>query len=85
MADKKTANTGYYDELVPVRLFKDDGKYKDDVFVAVNGVGMIVPRGKDVKIPRKFAIVLENSGMQDEYAADFSAKQRKKSEAPELN
>ena len=41
----------YYNELVPVKLFKDNDKYKDDIFVAVNGVGMIVPRGKEVLIP----------------------------------
>ena len=33
-------------DLVEVYLFTDGEKYKDDVFVAVNGVGMIVPRGK---------------------------------------
>ena len=56
---KKMDAKTYYNELVSVKLFKDNNKYKDDVFVAVNGVGMLVPRGKEVQIPRKFAIALE--------------------------
>lgn len=71
---KKDAVKGkdYYNELVTVKLFKDNDKYKDDVFVAVNGVGMVVPRGKEVKIPRKYAIALKNSEAQDAFAATRS-------------
>lgn len=61
----------YYNELVEVELFKDNGKYKDDVFVAVNGVGCIVPRGKKVKIKRKYALALEDSMRQDRKTSDF--------------
>lgn len=64
----------YYNEPVTVKLFKDSGKYKDDVFVAVNGVGMIVPRGVDVEIPRKYAEALKNSELQDSFAAEYQAK-----------
>jgi hypothetical protein len=74
---------GYYDELVTIKLFKDSGKYADDVYVAVNGVGMIVPRGKEVQIPRKYAIVLQNSEAQDAFAASYIADQIKKSEKNE--
>lgn len=63
----------YYNELVTVKLFQDGDKYKDDVFVAVNGVGMLVPRGKEVQIPRKFAIALENSQKQSNYALQYCA------------
>ena len=75
----------YYDELVDIRLFKDNGKYADDVFVAVNGVGMIVPRGKDVKIPRKYAIALKNSEAQDSFAANLSQELSKNAQSAELN
>lgn len=68
MAEKSKS---YYDELVTVKLFKDNGKYADDLFVAVNGKGMIVPRGKEVKIPRKYAIAIANSEAQDSMTADF--------------
>ena len=61
----------YYNELVEVELFKDNGKYKDDVFVAVNGVGIVVPRGKKVKIKRKYALALEDSMRQDKNANDL--------------
>lgn len=63
----------YYNELVTIKLFQDGDKYKDDVFVAVNGVGMLVPRGKEVQIPRKFAIALENSQRQSAYAFQYCA------------
>lgn len=61
----------YYNEEVEVELFKDNGKYSDDVFVAVNGVGMVVPRGKKVKVKRKYALALENSRAQDNKTSDL--------------
>ena len=86
MAEAKTVNKdkAYYNELVEIELFKDDDRYADDVFVAVNGVGMVVPRGKKVKIPRKYAIALANSQAQDAYARNYIVEQiekGKKSEA----
>ena len=77
-------DAAYYSELVTVKLFKDNDKYKDDVFVAVNGVGMIVPRGKEVQIPRKYAIALKNSEAQDSFAAEYSADLAKNAGAAEL-
>ena len=74
----------YYNELVSVKLFKATNKYKDDVFVAVNGKGMIVPRGKEVKIPRKYAIALKNSEAQDSFAAEYQAELSKNAYAKEL-
>ena len=70
----KTNTSDYYNELVKVNLFKDNDRYKDDVFVAVNGVGMLVPRGKEVEIPRKYAEVLKNSEIQDGFAAEYQLK-----------
>ena len=55
----------YMNELVEVRLFKDNNKYKDDVFVSVNGENCVIKRGIPVKIKRKFALLLETSDMQD--------------------
>ena len=48
-------------EEVEITLIKDDGKYKDDVVVVLNGVAIKVPRGKPVKIKRKYAKIIENS------------------------
>lgn len=55
----------YLEELVEVRLFKDNNKYKDDVFVSVNGENCVIKRGERVRIKRKFAEVLEQSDKQD--------------------
>ena len=55
----------YMEEKVPVRLFKDNDRYKDEVFVAVNGEGCHIKRGETVMIKRKFAEVLEQSDRQD--------------------
>ena len=56
-------------ELVKVKLFKDNGKYKDNVLVQVNGESLQIQRGVEVEIKRKFAEALENSQTQDEETA----------------
>ena len=66
--EQKKANEerkAYWDELVPVKLFRDNHKYKDDVFVAVNGENCVIQRGTEVLIKRKFKNVLDNSDLQD--------------------
>ncbi len=59
------------EEPVEVRLFKDGSKYKDDVFVAVNGEGCLIKRGETVRVKRKFADVLEAGMTQDERTAEM--------------
>lgn len=54
----------FADELVEVELFKDNDKYKNDVFVCVNGDHIQVRRGERVKIKRKFAEVLSIAEQQ---------------------
>ena len=63
------------EELVPVKLFKDGDKYKDDVFVAVNGEHCKIQRGKTVMIKRKFARVLEQSHLQDTATEEMMARE----------
>lgn len=63
------------EELVPIYLFRDNEKYKDDVFVAVNGEGCLIQRGKQVMIKRKFAQVLQQSMEQDAKTADLITRQ----------
>ena len=48
-------------DLVPIRLFKDNDKYKDDVFVAVNGRSFQIKRGETVQVPAYVAEALEQS------------------------
>jgi hypothetical protein len=66
--EQKKANAKrkeYWNELVPVELFKDNHKYKDDVYVSVNGENCAIKRGERVMIKRKFDNVLANSKLQD--------------------
>lgn len=77
MATKKvvdepmTENQGTFsgdpgEELVTIQLFKDNDRYRDDLFVAVNGERLLIQRGVPVQIKRKFAEVIENSQKQDQ-------------------
>jgi len=75
----------YYNEPVTVKLFKDNARYKDDVFVAVNGVGMLVPRGVEVKIPRKYAEALLNSEKQASFAIEYQTKLQNDAQIAESN
>ncbi|MBS6831696.1 MAG: hypothetical protein KH216_02500 [Clostridiales bacterium] len=52
-------------------LVKDNAKYKDDVTVTVNGVNYQIRRGVQVTVPRKVALVLERSRMQEAEAQAF--------------
>lgn len=57
----KVSEKDYLNEEVEITLMKDDGKYKDDVVVILNGTAIKVPRGKPVKIKRKYAKIIEES------------------------
>ena len=60
----KAERDAYWNELVPVELFKDNGKYKDDVIVSVNDENCVIKRGERVLIKRKFASALDLSKAQ---------------------
>ena len=47
--------------MTEIYLMKDNDRYKGDVFVCVNGVGIMVPRGEKVKIKKKYADVKSRS------------------------
>ena len=53
---------------VKIKLFLDGDKYKDDVFVGVNGRTYLIKRGVEVEVPESVAKVLEDSGNQQQYA-----------------
>ena len=46
MAEKKN---------VRIRLFKDNSRYKGDLFVSVNGVNYKIRRGVEVEVPPEVA------------------------------
>ena len=54
---------------VRIRLFRDNGRYKEDLFVSVNGVNYKIRRGVDVEVPPEVAEVLDHSQLQDERTA----------------
>lgn len=57
-------------KMVEVKLFKDDGAYKDDVFIGVNCTSFMVQRGVRVMVPDYVAEILEGSIKQAERAAN---------------
>ncbi len=68
----------YLNEYISVKLFKDNDRYKDDVYVAVNGQNCIIKRGEWVKVKRKFALVLDASEIQDMRTAEFIENEQRR-------
>ena len=60
---------GWKMKNVRIRLFKDNSRYKGDLFVSVNGVNYKIRRGVEVEVPPEVAEVLEHSQQQDERTA----------------
>lgn len=57
------------EEKETIMLFKDDGKYKDDVYVCLNGMSYQIKRGEPVEVPKSVAELIKNSERQDREAA----------------
>lgn len=58
-------------DMVKIELFKDSGKYKDDVTVGLNGKIYRIQRGVPVEVPRAVAEILEHSSLQDKETASL--------------
>lgn len=71
MSEEAKKADAYWNEEVEIQLFKDNGKYKDDVYVAVNGKNCLIQRGKPVRVKRMFAEALRLSLEQDNETADM--------------
>ena len=54
---------------VRIRLFKDNSRYKGDLFVSVNGVNYKIRRGVEVEVPPAVAEVLKHSPRQNKQTA----------------
>ena len=74
----------YLNEYVAVKLFRDNDRYKDDVYVAVNGDNCVNKRGEWVKIKRKFALVLDQSEIQDMQTAEYLEAEQNRFRESEL-
>lgn len=73
MADKKAEEKKSVAEKVTIRLPITRNE-KDDVYVAVNGVGYLIQRGKDVEVPASVAEVLRHREEMLEEAMLFEEK-----------
>lgn len=58
-------------ERVKIKLYKDRGKFSEDVTVIVNGKAYIIKRGVEVEVPPEVAAVLANADEQRGYAVDY--------------
>ena len=74
-ADFLKAQEAWLNEYVEVRLFKDNEKYKDDVYVAINGKNCVIRRGVWTRIRRKFALLLDQSEIQDLRTAELMERE----------
>lgn len=63
MANKKKTNLS--GEMKKITLFYDGDKYKDPVFVGINGLTWQVMRGVEVEVPIEVYWVLKNQEEQD--------------------
>lgn len=64
-------NEKYMKQPVTIKLFKDNERYRDDVYVCVNDNSYLIRRGVEVTVPRFIEKALKNSLMQDEYVASL--------------
>ena len=60
------ARRGLSGEMKTIRLFYDGVKYKEPVFVGINGMTWLVRRGEDVEVPAEVYEVLMNQEEQDQ-------------------
>ena len=80
-AETISADRARGEELVEIKLFKDNNKYKEPVFVSCNGETIAIERGVRVRIKRKFAEILDNSEHQDYETAKLIAEKSGKMES----
>lgn len=75
------AETDRMNELVPVYLFKDNERYKDDLPVGFNGKLYVIKRGVTVMVPRAVAEIVEHQLEQDNATAMLIAQQAEQFDA----
>lgn len=77
MSAKSTEDDG----MVSFFAFKDDGKYKDDIVVGLNGKIYRIQRGKYVRIPRDVYDIIRQSMAQDAATAEYLESKSREYEA----
>lgn len=74
MSETKKTVANATDEMVEIELFYDGERYKDDVFVQVNGKSVLIKRGEKVKVTKAVAEVIQNSLQQKAQTAELMSK-----------
>lgn len=62
---------GFCGETTTINLFYDGVKYKDPLFVQINGKSFLIRRGENVTVPVEVADVVAQSLKQDGHAAQL--------------
>ena len=68
------------EEYVEVDLFRDNAKYKDDVYVAVGNENCVIKRGMKVRVKRKFALAIEESLREDFSVAEVIRRETERAD-----
>lgn len=68
---KPMIKEGLSGKTTTVNLFYDGDKYKDPMFVGINGMTWLVKRGEPVEVPVEVAEVINQSLAQDGKAAQM--------------
>ena len=74
----QTADQAFLEEYIAIKLFRDNDRYKDDVYVAINGKNCVIRRGEWTRIRRKFAMLLDQSEIQDLHTAQMMESESEK-------
>lgn len=70
-AKAKVPKENPWQKLVKIMLFKDNDKYKSDMFVCVNGRRFQIRRGVEVAVPLPIYKAIRESEKQDQKAANL--------------
>lgn len=65
MAKAPMVKKGLSGKTTTVNLFYDGDRYKEPLFVGINGMTWLVKRGEPVEVPVEVAEVINQSLMQD--------------------
>ena len=71
----------WLNERVAFKAIRDNGAYKEDIVVFVNGDRFQIQRGKMVMIPRKVLMALDDAERQMAEYAEFAQGQEERAEA----
>lgn len=80
-ADPEMTPAKWLEERIPFKAIKDNGNYKDDLVVFVNGQRFQIQRGKLVMIPRKVFLAIDAAERQMAEYAEYAGGLAEQAEA----